>query len=46
MVYRLVYTNLPEAFIAYIKLALLVGIIAIFSRFALPGMEFCLARAA
>lgn len=28
LVYRLVYTNLPEAFIAYIKLALLVGIIA------------------
>lgn len=27
LVYRLVYTNLPEAFIAYIKLALLVGII-------------------
>lgn len=28
LVYRLVYTNLPEAFIAYIKLALLVGVIA------------------
>lgn len=28
LVYRLVYTNLPEAFIAYIKLALLVGIIS------------------
>lgn len=27
-VYRLVYTNLPEAFLAYIKLSLLVGIIA------------------
>lgn len=27
LVYRLVYTNLPEAFLAYIKLALLVGII-------------------
>ncbi len=27
LVYKLVYTNLPEAFIAYIKLALLVGII-------------------
>ena len=26
LVYRLVYTNLPEAFIAYIKLALLVGL--------------------
>lgn len=28
LVYKLVYTNLPEAFLAYIKLALLVGIIA------------------
>jgi len=28
LVYRLVYTNLPEAFLAYIKLALLIGIIA------------------
>jgi len=28
LVYRLIYTNLPEAFIAYIKLAVLVGIIA------------------
>ncbi len=28
LVYRLVYTNLPEAFLAYIKLALLVGVIA------------------
>ena len=27
LVYKLVYTNLPEAFLAYIKLALLVGII-------------------
>ena len=27
LVYRLVYTNLPEAFLAYIKLALLVGVI-------------------
>lgn len=26
LVYRMVYTNLPEAFIAYIKLALLIGI--------------------
>ncbi|MBE0586012.1 MAG: twin-arginine translocase subunit TatC [Desulfofustis sp.] len=26
MVYRMVYTNLPEAFIAYIKLAVLVGL--------------------
>ncbi len=28
LVYRLVYTNLPEAFLAYIKLALLIGVIA------------------
>jgi sec-independent protein translocase protein TatC len=28
LVYKLVYTNLPEAFLAYIKLAFLVGIIA------------------
>ena len=28
LIYKLVYTNLPEAFLAYIKLALLVGIIA------------------
>lgn len=27
LVYRLVYTNLPEAFIAYIKMALLIGLI-------------------
>ncbi len=27
LIYKLVYTNLPEAFLAYIKLALLVGII-------------------
>jgi len=33
LVYRLVYTNLPEAFIAYIKLALLVGVIASFPVF-------------
>lgn len=30
LVYKLVYTNLPEAFISYIKLALLVGIFASF----------------
>lgn len=30
MVYRMVYTNLPEAFIAYIKLAILVGLIVAF----------------
>lgn len=28
LVYKLVYTNLPEAFLAYIKLALLIGFIA------------------
>jgi len=28
LVYKLVYTNLPEAFLAYIKLAVLVGVIA------------------
>lgn len=28
LVYKLVYTNLPEAFLAYIKLAVLIGIIA------------------
>jgi sec-independent protein translocase protein TatC len=30
MVYRMVYTNLPEAFIAYLKLAVLVGLITSF----------------
>lgn len=30
MVYRMVYTNLPEAFIAYIKLAVLIGLMASF----------------
>lgn len=46
MVYRLVYTNLPEAFIAYIKLALLVGITASMPvllyqlwRFVAPGLR-------
>lgn len=33
LVYRLVYTNLPEAFISYIKLALMVGIFASFPIF-------------
>ena len=28
LVYKLVYTNLPEAFLAYIKLAILIGLIA------------------
>lgn len=46
MVYRLVYTNLPEAFIAYIKLSLLIGIIASFPvmlyqawSFVAPGLH-------
>jgi sec-independent protein translocase protein TatC len=46
LVYRLVYTNLPEAFLAYIKLALLVGIIASFPvllyqvwSFIAPGLH-------
>lgn len=46
MVYRLVYTNLPEAFLAYIKLAFLVGItasmpIALYQlwRFVAPGLK-------
>lgn len=46
LVYRLVYTNLPEAFIAYIKLAVLVGIIvsmpvALYQlwRFVAPGLR-------
>lgn len=46
MVYRLVYTNLPEAFLAYIKLALLVGItasmpVALYQlwRFVAPGLR-------
>lgn len=46
LVYRLVYTNLPEAFIAYIKLAVLVGLIvsmpvALYQlwRFVAPGLR-------
>lgn len=46
LVYRLVYTNLPEAFISYIKLALLVGILASFPvalyqlwMFIAPGLR-------
>lgn len=46
LVYRMVYTNLPEAFLAYIKLALLVGIIASFPvllyqvwSFIAPGLH-------
>jgi len=40
MVYRLVYTNLPEAFLAYIKLALLVGVIASFPVMLYQGWNF------
>lgn len=46
LVYRLVYTNLPEAFLAYIKLALLVGVmcsmpIVIYQiwNFVAPGLR-------
>ncbi|MBT8345118.1 MAG: twin-arginine translocase subunit TatC [Desulfofustis sp.] len=46
MVYRMVYTNLPEAFIAYIKLALLVGLVVSFPyllyqawSFVAPGLH-------
>jgi sec-independent protein translocase protein TatC len=46
LVYRLVYTNLPEAFLAYIKLAVVVGVIASMPitlyqlwRFVAPGLK-------
>lgn len=46
LVYRLVYTNLPEAFLAYIKLAVVVGLIASMPivlyqlwRFIAPGLK-------
>lgn len=46
LVYKLVYTNLPEAFLAYIKLALLIGILfsmpVILSQlwlFVAPGLK-------
>lgn len=46
LVYRLVYTNLPEAFISYIKLALLVGLLASYPvalyqlwAFVSPGLK-------
>ncbi len=46
LVYRMVYTNLPEAFLAYLKLALLIGIITSFPyllyqvwRFISPGLH-------
>ena len=47
MVYRMVYTNLPEAFLAYIKLALLVGLVVSFPyllyqawSFVAPGLHY------
>ncbi len=46
MVYRMVYTSLPEAFLAYIKLALLVGLVVAFPyllyqtwSFIAPGLH-------
>ena len=46
LIHKLVYTNLPEAFIAYIKVALLVGIVASFPviiyqiwMFIAPGLK-------
>lgn len=46
LVHRLVYTNLPEAFVSYIKLALLVGLLASFPvmlyqawMFISPGLK-------
>ncbi|MCX5870291.1 MAG: twin-arginine translocase subunit TatC [Deltaproteobacteria bacterium] len=46
LISKLVYTNLPEAFIAYMKLALLVGIVASFPvilyqvwMFIVPGLK-------
>jgi len=46
LMYRMVYTNLPEAFIAYIKLALLVGLIVAYPyllfqvwSFVAPGLH-------
>lgn len=46
MVYRMVYTNLPEAFLAYIKLAILVGLVISFPfllyqawSFVAPGLH-------
>ena len=46
LVYRLVYTNLPEAFLAYIKLSLLLGLILSTPISHLPGVAFRFARAA
>lgn len=46
LVYRLVYTNLPEAFVAYLKLAVLIGLMASFPYllyqawcFVAPGLH-------
>ena len=40
LVYRMVYTNLPEAFLAYLKLALLVGIIVSFPYLLYQSWSF------
>lgn len=40
MVYRMVYTNLPEAFLAYIKLALLVGLAVSFPFLLFQAWSF------
>jgi sec-independent protein translocase protein TatC len=40
MVYRLVYTNLPEAFLAYLKLALLVGFMVCFPYLLYQAWSF------
>ncbi len=40
LVYRMVYTNLPEAFLAYIKLALLVGLVISFPFLLYQGWSF------
>ena len=40
MVYRMVYTNLPEAFIAYIKLAVLVGLVVSFPYLLFQAWSF------
>ena len=46
LIHKLVYTNLPEAFLSYIKLALLVGLVASFPiilyqiwMFIAPGLK-------
>ena len=40
MVYRMVYTNLPEAFLAYIKLSLMVGLIVSFPYLLFQAWSF------